>query len=142
MKKQSFYILIIGCSRLGVYIANNLSKLGHSVVIIDEDESSFILLDVNFSGFKIEGNPAELETLRQAKIAKADIVIVTTRDDNINIMVAQIAKEIFKVPRVMARIFDPVHEGSYLLKNIDTICPTSLAGDILLKAVTDRDEGK
>jgi trk system potassium uptake protein TrkA len=129
---KSSYIIVLGCSRLGAYIANHLSQLGHSVVVVDEEESSFSLLSPDFSGFRIEGNPVELAVLRQAKIDKADFVVVTTRDDNINIMVAQVAKEVFKVPEVLARVFDPDRQEVYNSQNIKTICPTSVAGDLFI----------
>lgn len=140
MNKRSLYALVLGCSRLGAFIANRLSEEGHSVVVIDEDEASFLLLDRNFSGFKIEGNPVETAVLHQAKIHKADIVIATTRDDNINIMCAQIARNIFNVPRVISRIFDPSLNDFDLLKDIETICPTTLTGDLMIKTILNEDK--
>ena len=142
IKARYLYVIVLGCSRLGAYIASHLSRIGHSVVIVDAEESSFLFLDTDFSGFRIEGNPVEMAVLHQAKIGQADIVIATTRDDNINIMVAQIAKEIFNVPHVLARVLDPDRETVYHAKHIHTICPTSVAGDLFLKTITDINMGK
>lgn len=132
---QGFFIIIVGCGRLGSYLANRLSRDGHSVVVIDVNESAFDALSVEYSGFRLEGDATELAVLKSAKVDKADLVIATTREDNVNLMVTQIAKNIFRVPKVMARVFDPKQEEIYCDLNIETVCPTSLAGDVLLQSI-------
>ena len=134
---QEFFIIIVGCGRLGSYLANRLSRDGHSVVVIDVNESAFDMLSAEYSGFRVEGDATELAVLKQAKTDKADLAIATTRDDNVNLMVSQIARKLFRVPKVMARVFDPKREEVYRALNIETICPTSLAGDILLKSIME-----
>ena len=132
---QRLFIIIVGCGRLGLYLANRLSRDGHSVVVIDINESAFDNLSAEYSGFRVEGDATEFAVLEQAKIDEADIVITTTREDNINLMVAQAAKKIFRVPRVIARVFEPKREEIYRDLGIETICPISIAGDILLKSL-------
>jgi len=126
-KKKDEYIIIVGCGRLGGSIANLLSKEGKSIVVIDKNESAFTKLSDDFSGFTLEANAIELDTLLRAKIDKADVVVVATDDDNTNIMIAQIAKIIYKVPRVITRLYEPAREEVYKNLNIDTICPTNLS---------------
>lgn len=133
--KQSLYIIIIGCGRLGSQLANSLSKFGHSVVIIDRNDKSFIKLSADFSGFMIEGDATQMKVLREAKAEKADVFIAATHDDNINLMIAQVAGKILNVPRVLARIFDPNKEKIYSGFNIKTICPTSIAVDIFINNI-------
>ena len=133
--KENLYIIIIGCGRLGSYLANNLSRSGHSVVVVDNDESSFASLSTSFSGFQIVGDAAEFSVLKQAKIDQADALITSTQEDNLNLMIAQVAKTIFHVPKVMARVFDPSREKIYREFGIETICPTSLAGDLFLESM-------
>ncbi len=130
-RSKKLYIFIIGCGRLGAYIANRFSYQGHSVVVIDSNRSSFDHLDLHFSGFKIEGDATEVQVLKQAKVDKADLFLATTNDDNINLMVAQVAKKIFHVPRVMARVYIPDRESIYNELGIETICPTIIVGDMV-----------
>jgi len=130
---QRLYIIIVGCGRLGSYLANRLSRDGHSVVVIDIDESAFDALSAEYSGFRVEGDATEFAVLEQAKTDEADLVIATTREDNINLMVAQIAKKLFHVPRVMARVFEPKREEIYRDFGIEAVCPTSISGDIFLR---------
>ncbi len=122
------YIIIVGCGRLGGYLANELSESSsNSVVVIDKNADAFERLNVSFSGFTIEADALETDVLINAKINKADVVVTTTNHDNVNIMVAQIAKSIFGVGHVIARLTDPSKEKVYEELNIETISPTALS---------------
>lgn len=132
---QGLFVIIVGCGRLGSYLANRLSRDGHSVVVIDINESAFDALAAEYSGFRLEGDATELAVLKQAKIDQADLVIATTLDDNVNLMVAQVAQKIFRVPKVIARVLEPKQEEMYRDLGIKTICPTSIAGKAFLESL-------
>ncbi|MCF7804946.1 MAG: TrkA family potassium uptake protein [Candidatus Marinimicrobia bacterium] len=136
------YIVVIGCGRLGSLLANRTSKAGHSVVVVDTEKRAFEKLATGFSGFRIEGNTTELAVLKKAKLDQADVVFVTTRDDTINLTVAQIASRIFSVPKVVARVFDPEREEIYHTQEIETISPTILAGEEFLSAIQEANTRK
>jgi trk system potassium uptake protein TrkA len=133
--KHSSYIIIVGCGRLGSHLANQLSRDGNSVVVIDKLETTFNDLSSDFSGFKIVGDATHVAVLREAKIKNADVLIATTHFDNVNLMVAQVARRVFDVPHVLARVFDPKREEVYAALGVNTICPTSVAAEIFLSAV-------
>jgi trk system potassium uptake protein len=128
-------IIIVGCGRLGGLLANRLSSAGHSVVVVDRRETSFDKLSPNFSGFRIIGDAVENHILKQANIETADYLFAITTEDNTNLMLAQVAKEIFKVPHVIARVYDPAREKIYREFGIETISPTALSADAFLKTV-------
>jgi len=132
---SSLFIIIVGCGRLGSFLANRLSSAGHSVVVVDHRPEAFDKLSSEFSGFRVEGDAAELAVLKQAKAEKADLLIATTRDDNVNLMVAQAAKVEFNVSRVLARVFEPRREAVYRRLGVETVCPTTVAADLFLKSV-------
>lgn len=136
------YIIIVGHGRLGALLAGRLSSLGRSVVVIDHQETAFDKGAPSFSGFKITGDAAELDVLRQAKIDKADCLLAITNQDNLNLMVAQVAKTVFQVPKVMARVFDPAREVVYRRFGIETISPTQLSADAFLTALLEPVEGQ
>jgi trk system potassium uptake protein TrkA len=137
MPSKSLFTLIVGCGRLGSFLANRLSSRGHSVVLIDIKESAFDSLSPEFSGFRVVGDATELTVLKEAKIEEADVFIATTNDDNINLMVSQIAKKIFHVPKVMARVFDPKRESIYKDFDIEAISPTSIAVELFLESIAE-----
>ena len=136
MMKPNRYIVVVGCGRVGSQLANQLSRDGNSVVVIDRDETKFNDLSPDFSGFRIEGDATHMTVLKEAKLKKADVLIATTHEDNVNLMVAQTAQKIFNVPQVLARVFDPKREKVYAQLGIDTICPTSVAAEMFLRAVS------
>ncbi|MDO4559257.1 MAG: TrkA family potassium uptake protein, partial [Planctomycetia bacterium] len=113
MANPGLYIVVVGCGRLGSHLANQLSGMGHSVVAIDQEETAFSRLSSDFSGFRITGDATQTSVLREAKVHKASVLIATTHHDNVNLMVAQVAKKIFNTPTVLARVFDPQREKAY-----------------------------
>jgi trk system potassium uptake protein len=132
---QSKHIVIVGCGRLGGTLADQLSKSGHRVVVIDQREIAFDRLSVDFSGFMLIGDAIELGILKEAKIDQADCLFATTTADNTNLMIAQVARTVFNVPRVVARVFDPAREAIYRDFGIDTVSPTKLSTEALLKVL-------
>ncbi len=136
VNRKDDYIIIIGCGRLGSHLANLLSASKKSVVIIDKDERSFKRLDPNFSGFTIEADAIEEEVLEEAKIEQADVVVSVTDDDNTNVMLAQIAKKIYNIPKVVARLIEPNKRKIYDKLGIVTICPTILSAEEISKIIT------
>ncbi|WP_202707614.1 potassium channel family protein [Sporosalibacterium faouarense] len=126
-KNKDEYIIIVGCGRLGANLASLLSKARKSIVVIDNDRDAFNRLSDEFSGFTIEADATEEAALLEAKIERADVVVATTNDDNTNIMIAQIAKSIYNVDKVVARLFEPSRQKVYEELDIETICPTELS---------------
>ena len=129
------YIIIVGCGRLGSLLASTLSNQGTSVVVIDKDESTFDSLSLEFSGFQILGDAAELAVLRGAKIDQADCLLAVTGNDNLNLMVAQLAKILFDVPMVLVRLIDPEREAIYQDFGLVTISPTKLAAQAFIQTL-------
>ncbi|HEY8677784.1 MAG TPA: TrkA family potassium uptake protein [Candidatus Dormibacteraeota bacterium] len=120
-------LVIVGCSRVGAMVAIALSKRGDEVAVIDLNRRSFDRLGPDFKGQMVLGNGIDEDVLRQAGIETADGFASLTNGDNRNIMAAQIAREVFKVKRVITRIYDPMRENVYRELGLNTICPT-LAG--------------
>ncbi|MEW5803517.1 MAG: TrkA family potassium uptake protein [bacterium] len=101
------YIIIVGCGRSGSRLANQLSEEGHDVVVIDKDKQSFQRLGALFNGITYQGNGTDRELLEEAGIQRTDGIALVTNSDTSNAMVAQIAKKIYQVKRVIAKIYDP-----------------------------------
>lgn len=142
-KKKKDYTIIIGCGRLGANLANTLSNQGEDVLIMDESRESFRRLDSSFGGLSVVAGGTDLDKLKEAKIENATAVIAVTDDDNTNITVAQIAREMFGVKRVVARLYDPECEIIYKQLGINTICPSVLSAieiDKLLDDVSQKGE--
>ena len=128
-KKRAPYTLIVGCGRLGAGLADTLSGEGEDVLILDREKSAFRKLSSSFGGLTLEGEGTDLDVLKEAGIDRADTVIAVTDNDNVNILIAQLAREVFSVGRVIARLYDPERECVYRELGIDTICPALLSAN-------------
>ena len=126
-RKYGGYTIIVGCGRLGANLANTLSDSGGNIIIIDNNPDAFRKLSPSYGGIVLTGDATEMNVLHDAEIEKATAVISVTNKDNTNIMVAQLAKEMFNIEHVIARLYDPECECVYREFNIDTICPAVLS---------------
>ena len=130
-------ILVSGCGKVGSQLASMLSEEGHDVSVIDRDAKNFEMLDDNFSGMTTVGVPIDQDVLKQAGIESCDAVAAVSQDDNLNIMCSQLAREIFKVPSVLARIYDPAREDVFSHFGLHTVCPTNLTVSAVKSALTE-----
>lgn len=112
-------------------MAKLLSSEGHNVVVIDKSQKSFDRLGRTFNGITLVGNGFDVELLKQAGIAQADAFCSVTNGDNSNIVAAQAAKKIFKVPKVIARVYDPSRADIYKSLGLDILSGTILFASML-----------
>ncbi len=120
------HIIIIGCGRVGAELAKLLSTEGHDVVVVDKNQLSFDRLGKTFNGVTLTGNGFDLNLLRQAGAEKADVFCSVTNGDNTNLISAQVAKKIFNIPKVIARVYDPQRAHIYSSLGLDIISGTIL----------------
>ncbi len=124
-------VVILGCGRVGAALAKQMAGEGHDVTIIDRDTGAFRRLGTRFKGTKIVGPGTDVDVLRRAGVEGADAFFSVTDGDNRNIMAAQIAKNVFNVPRVLTRLYDPNRAQAYQEMGIQTICTTAIATGLL-----------
>ncbi len=133
-KHKTEYI-IIGCGRLGAKLASEFSDQQKDVLIIDRNVSSFRKLSPTYGGLTLEADACDLNTLEEAGVSEDTHLIVVTNNDNINIMVSQLAKYHFQVKQVIARLYDPEHACAYEEFGIRTICPVLLSVEEISKEI-------
>lgn len=115
------HIVIAGCGRVGRQLTANLSQQGHTVSIIDKDPAAFEKLPPGFEGQTLVGMVFDRETMEAAGISDAGAFIAVTNGDNSNIVSARVAKEHFKIDKVVARIYDPRRAEIYQRLGISTV---------------------
>ncbi|HHX40989.1 MAG TPA: TrkA family potassium uptake protein [Armatimonadetes bacterium] len=129
-------VIIVGVGRVGSCLANLLDREGHQVTVVDRDALALQRrLAPDFSGTKLVGNAMDQDVLERAEIRRADVLLTITEGDNRNIMIAQIAKVVFGVPKVMARIVDPLRAQAYRELGIDSIDQTTLVSEHMRRVV-------
>jgi trk system potassium uptake protein TrkA len=121
------HIIIVGCGRLGAELAMSLSQQKYSVAIIDSDRQAFQRLDPNFRGQAVEGEGLDQDSLERAGIKNAYGFAAVTTLDSINIITCRTARDIYHVPRVVARLYNPSRASIYQKLNLQTVASSSWA---------------
>jgi trk system potassium uptake protein TrkA len=142
------FVLVVGAGRVGSSVATTALRAGHTVSVLDEDPLSHERLDVELGqpweaagGRFTIGTALEMEALEEAGIAEAHVFIASTNGDNTNLVVSQIARRRFEVPKVIARVLDPRRAAWYAEQGLHTICPTAIAIDQLEQAALGEEPG-
>lgn len=99
-------VVVIGLGRLGSKIATKCSQNGDDVVVIDKTSDSFRKLDESYSGYQMVGDVTDIDVLHSLQLKQADSVVITTDNDNVNVMIAQICLTLFNVPHIYVRLND------------------------------------
>lgn len=134
-------VVILGCGRVGSTFARLMHKEGHHVTIIDLQSEAFRRLGQKYRGARIVGNGIDEDILKRAGIETAQVFVAVTQGDNRNIMAAQIARHVYNVPQVIARIYDPIRADRYRQLGIVTLCTTTIASGLLHDYVVDGEWG-
>lgn len=120
---------------MGSSLATSLERLGHSVAVIDKGAKSFERLRSDFAGKKIVGFAFDREVLEFAGIKEAEAFASVTSGDNSNIVSARVAKEHYRVPQVVARIYDPRRAQIYQRLGIQTVATVRWTTDQVLRSI-------
>ena len=134
------FVLIVGCGRVGSSVARSMLRAGNEVSCIDEDPEAHARLEVGLEsswedsgGQFTVGTGLETDALEAGGIERADAFVASTDGDNTNIVIAQIAQRRYNIPNVVARILDPLRAEWYAKQGMNTVCPTSVAIEMLEK---------
>jgi len=117
-------IIIVGCGRVGVELALALHQ-NHIVSVIDRNAQSFDRLGLHFSGRTIQGHGMDRTALERAGIEHADALAAVTASDNVNAIVTRVARDIYHVNRVVARLYNPRRAPIYEKLNLQTVSSSS-----------------
>ncbi|MHB9034416.1 MAG: potassium channel family protein [Anaerolineae bacterium] len=117
--------IIVGCGRMGSGLAHLLNMQGHSVHIIDTNPDAFERLGTSFKGQTIVGVGFDRNILVKAGIERADALAALTPSDEVNVVTARVASMVYRVPRVVARLYDPLKAEIYKRLGLNTIAPVT-----------------
>ncbi|PKQ16882.1 MAG: TrkA family potassium uptake protein [Actinobacteria bacterium HGW-Actinobacteria-7] len=128
-------VVVVGCGRVGSQLATLLSIEGHNVTVIDKDADAFRRLGTTFNGVTLRGLGFDEDVLEEASIRDCDAFAAVTDLDNTNLMAAEVARKIFGVKHVVARLYNPQRERTYQQLDLDYVCGTTLVAEKLLDKV-------
>ncbi len=131
--------IVVGCGRVGSLLTRLLEQDGHQVVVVDRDAAAFRRLYPQFRGRTVTGIGFDRDTLREAGIERTDAFAAVTSGDNSNFVAATVASDTFRVPSVVARIYDPQREQIYRRLGIHTISSTSWGANKIKRLLVHAD---
>ena len=132
-------VIIMGCGRVGEQVARLMVEDGHTVTVIDYDAAALDRLGADFKGRRVLGVGFDREVLLDAGIEDADAFAATSSSDNANIVAARIARHIFHVPRVVARLYEPSRAEVYQRLGLVTISSTTWGAQRIQELLTHRE---
>jgi len=113
------YILIAGGGKVGANLTGTLLKMGHEVTLLDNDRHRYAILEERFEHIARFGDATELFVLERAGVERADLVVAVTGDDEDNLVVCQVARDKYGVPKVVARVNDPRNQPHFDMLGIN-----------------------
>ena len=115
------YMVVVGCSEVGYHLTKALLASGHEVVVIEKDRDRCQLLTGELGSIALQGDGTDERILREAGITRADVLVAVTSSDETNLVICQMTKHIFQVPRTMALIKDPKNEPIFHVLGVDVV---------------------
>ncbi|MHB1001632.1 MAG: potassium channel family protein [Armatimonadota bacterium] len=126
------YVIIAGGGKVGHYLTRALVDAGHEVLLIEKDRSRVDYLSEDLGEVVTLGDACEVRTMRETGMERADVVVAITGDDEDNLVICQLAKSKFQVPRTMARVNNPQNEDIFKALGIDsTVSSTKIIFNLI-----------
>lgn len=122
-------IIIVGCGRVGSQLAMLFSERKDDVVIIDAEAEALAKISRNFEGRTIIGVGFDEDVLLDAGIEECDVLVAATNIDNTNLMISEVGRNLFNVPHVLARLYNPTRQSVYLQLGLDYVCGTEVIAE-------------
>jgi trk system potassium uptake protein TrkA len=132
-------IVVVGCGRMGAELALQLAHAGHEITVVDKDPRAFARLGKAFRGEQVAGVGFDREVLVRAGIERAEALAALTAGDNANIITARVAQNVFRVPKVVARVYDPRRAEIYLRLGLQTVSTTAWGVTRFTQLIAHRD---
>jgi len=132
-----FYVVVVGCGKIGLEVAARLSSIGFNVTIIDKNPESVSRLPEDYGGFVIVGDATERETMERAKASKADMLIATTEDDTTNYFVSLVGAKIYGIPSIISLVNNRENVQLFERSGINVISPINLAVESFERSILE-----
>lgn len=133
-------VIIIGCGKTGARLAKSLDDRGYDVSILDNDAAKLEMLEEGFSGLITQGMMIDVDVLKNAGCDNADVAVVVTNSDNVNVMVARILDVEFGIKDIYVRILDVSRDAVFRRFGINTVCSTKIETDIFFNLIAQQSE--
>ncbi|MFW5894464.1 MAG: potassium channel family protein [Bacillota bacterium] len=133
-------VVVIGCGRMGAALAYIMSEQNKNVTVIDADETAFQRLSPAYGGNTLLGDGSNITVLKEADIKNTDILVSATNDDNVNLFISAIGRQIYNIPEVFCRLYEQDKQQALKDMKIKAICPPALSVNAFREALKEKKE--
>ncbi len=113
------FMIICGGGKVGFSLAKRMSEEKHKVVLIERNSELCDRISKQLNIIVLNGDACEPRDLKEAQPEKADVIVAVTGDDEDNLVICQLAKTYYNIPRTVARVNDPRNEFTFLQLGVD-----------------------
>lgn len=132
-------VIVVGCGRMGAELSIQLADAGHEVTVVDKDPQAFARLGPALKIPRVEGVGFDRDVLLRAGVERSDALAALTSGDNTNIVTARVAQNMFRVPKVVARVYDPRRAEIYQRLGLQTVSTTAWGVARITQLLAHRD---
>jgi len=126
------YVIVAGGGKVGHYLTRALIEAGHEVLVVEKDRARSAYLTEQLGEVVTTGDACEVRTMKEIGMERADVVVAVTGDDEDNLVICQMAKRRFHVPRTIARVNNPQNEDIFQRLGIDsTVSSTKIIFNLI-----------
>ena len=134
------YVIIVGGGKVGYYLSQEVRRDGHEVTVLERDPKRYQLIERELGDMVTLGDGCEVRTMQEAGMSRADVVVAVTGHDEDNLVICQMAKSRFKVPRTVARVNNPRNESIFRDLGVDeTLSTTRIIFNLIMQEVDTGD---
>jgi len=131
-RRNPLYAIIVGAGKVGYHLAKALMQEGHEVLVVEKDRKTAEATADELGEIVMNADGCEVRSMREAGMNRANVVIAATGDDEDNLVICQMAKRKFGVPRTIARVNDPKNEELFQELGIDqTVSSTRIIFNLI-----------
>jgi len=132
MSNKTMYVIVVGGGKVGLYLGKTLIQEGHEVLLVEKDRKVADALAETIGDVVVNADGCEIRSMNEAGMGRANVVVAVTGDDEDNLVICQMAKRKFGVPRTIARVNDPKNEELFRELGIDqTVSSTRIIFNLI-----------
>lgn len=130
------YVIVVGGGKVGYFLSRKLIEEGHEVLLVEKEPKKCSYICEELGEIVYQGDGCDIKSMEEAGMARADVVVAVTGDDEDNLVICQLAKKRFNVPRTIARVNNPKNENIFKKLGIDeTVSSTRIIYNLIEQEV-------
>lgn len=131
------FVIVVGAGKTGYNLTKLLMEEGHEVLLVEKNKARYLELNNELGESIFLGDASESEVLKNIGTNRANVLVAVTGDDDTNLVICQMAKIMYMIPRTIARISNPKNEDIFSSLGVDNVVNTTQIVNSLIEKEVD-----